>query len=99
MSLHLEEGFYLDDAHIWMSLGIYPTKGPLVRFWPKVARTPLNFARFQASKWKLSNWGNSEAPSGRAWGGHPEEAFIWMNLHLEEGFYLDDAYIWMRPYI
>ena len=30
MSLHLEEGFYLDDAYIWMSLGVYPTKGPLV---------------------------------------------------------------------
>ena len=24
-----------------------------------------------------------------------EEALIWMSLHLEEGFYLDDARIWM----
>ena len=34
------------------------------------------------------------APSGWAWEDHPEEeALIWMSLHLEEGFYLDDAHI------
>ena len=49
--------FYLDKP--WYC----HKKGPLIRFWGKCARIPVNYARDEAPKWRLSNEGSSGAPS------------------------------------
>ena len=50
MSLHLEEGSYLDDAHIWMSLGVYPTKGPIDLILTKKEPNPFKFCKISSFK-------------------------------------------------
>ena len=41
-------------SFIWISLDI-ATKGPTIRFWAKCAKIPVNYARNEAPKWRLSN--------------------------------------------